>query len=199
MGIQKWRTVSYAVRMHSSNTYRQRQQVHTKHWHPITNTHHTGPQSECPQFLRHSLCSSVSTVTSLWDKGPTNLGSIFGSNRDSAPRQSAWIFSGNPLSLVNAKRGFFLRRFSGWGAKPNIHRHLVERSRTRGAISPRLRLHEWRLIKKQGQLYCVPKKLQSQLLKNFQSNYYDCVFQSQQFLLYLLDEPPLYYRGKALT
>lgn len=61
--------------------------------------------------LRHSLCSSVSTVTSLRDTGPTNLGSIFGRNRDSAPLQSVWIFSGNSLSLLaNAKRGFFLWR-----------------------------------------------------------------------------------------
>ena len=87
-----------------------RQQVHTKQWHPITNTHHSGPQSECPQLLRYSLCSSVSTVTNLRDKGPTNLGSIFGIKRDSAWRQSVRIFSGNPLSRANAKWGFFLGR-----------------------------------------------------------------------------------------
>ena len=83
MGIQ-----SCAVTMQSSNTYRQR---HTKHWHPITNTHHTRRQSECPQCLRRSLCSSVSTVTSLRTRGPTNLDSIFGSNRDSSPLPSVFF------------------------------------------------------------------------------------------------------------
>ena len=72
----------------------------------------TGTQLKTrPQFLRHSLCSSVSTVASVRDKGPTNLGSIFGSNRDLVAHQSVWIFSGNPLSRANAKQRFFLWRY----------------------------------------------------------------------------------------